>query len=682
MNIKILIAEDEVIVASHMRRMVEGLGYQTVGIVATGEECVHQALELRPDVILMDIMLSGSLDGIRAAEKILEQVDIPILYVTAYTDEATLARAKVTEPFGYITKPFEEQDLRAAIAVALHKHRLERRLRESEQRFRLLFELSPIGIVHYGVDYRIREANERFAIIVGQPLTALLQSDVRMVLGRETEAALSAPFAGRGGLFEGSMRFSASRDAAWVVLRTAALRETGEGASGAVALFEDATERHRTEEELVRLVAIEGFIADCSAEFVGLTAVTLGSHFARVLERTGRFVSADRVVLHLFENGSTVIREAYEWHAEGLASRVDEYRSRDLSEFRWLLQRCNEGEPLCILQTRDIPADGAAEREFWLAQGIRSLLCVPLMLHGKALGYLGVMTEREDRSWTGENIRLLRLLSQNFVNLFARQRAEEGWVESEDKFHLLVENLNEVIFAVDGRGFLTFVSRGMEALSGYRPDEVLGEHLSRFVHPHDRDEVDQIWESAVGGMTGTFEFRLLTKDGNVRNLRVSIRGIPLGSELGGITGILVDVSDQKRAEKALLESEERYRRLWEDSSDGLVLIDAESGVIIDCNAEFCRQAGRTKEELRSLRIWEIRPAELREAARQKFLEIRSKGSGGSVELSLEQPDGVQVCIDFLSRVLSIGGRDVIQSRSRRISPIPRGGGRIVAGRRS
>jgi PAS domain S-box-containing protein len=664
-NVRVLIAEDEVIVANHIQRMVEALGYKSAGIVTTGEECVQRALELRPDVILMDIMLAGTLDGVRAAEKILSQVDIPILYLTAYTDEATLARAKVTEPFGYITKPFEEQDLRAAIAMALHKHRLERRLRESEQRFRLLFELSPIGIVHYGADFRIQDANRRFGDIVGLSPTSLLQADVRKVLGPNAEDALAAALEGKEGLYEGTL----SRQQ-HVVLRAASLR--GEKAGG-VALLEDDTERRAVEEGLVRLVAIEGFIADCSADFVGLTAVTAEKHFARVLERTGRFVGADRVVLHLFENGSTVLRDVFEWHAEDLASHLDEYRGRDFSPFRWFLQRCNEGEPLCILRTSDIPAEGAAEREFWLARHARSLLCVPLSLRGKPLGYLGVMTEREARTWTGENIRLLRLLSQNFVNLFARQRAEEGWEESEEKFHLLVENLNEVIFALDRRGFFTFASKGVEELSGYDPGELMGEHFSRFIHPHDRDKLIEIWRSAEEGLTGTYTFRILTKEGEVRDLRASIRGVSLGGELAGITGILVDVSEQRHAESALQESEERYRRLWEDSSDGLVLIDAESGVIIECNQEFCRQSGRTKDELRSLHIWEIRPPELRETARRKFEEIRQAGKGGSMELSLERPDGERVQIDFLSHVLTLGGREVIQSRCRRISP-----GRVIS----
>lgn len=674
MNVRVLIAEDEAIVASHIRRMLENLGYDAVSTTSTGEETVAKALELRPDVILMDIMLSGPLDGIRASEKILEKIDIPILYVTAYTDEATLARAKVTEPFGFITKPFEERELQAAIAIALYKHRLERRLRDSEQRFRLLFQHAPAGIAHYGNDFCLLEANERFARLTGQPLNALLHTDIRKILGKEMEGAVAAPLAGDTGAFEGALQPSPSRLAARVVLRTTPLRGPAENISGAIAFLEDVTERHTVEEELVRLVAIEGFIADCSAEFIGLTAVTLASQFARVLERTGKFVGADRAVLHLFENGSTVLRDVYEWSGEGLPPRIDEYRGKDIGTFRWFLQRCREGEPLCVLRTTDIPDEGAAEREFWIFHGVRSILCVPLLLHGNALGYLGVATEREHHSWTGENIRLLRLLSQNFVSLFARQRAEEGWEDSDEKFNLLVGGLQEVIFAVDGRGFFTFVSRGVEDLSGYRSEEILGEHLTRFVHPHDREKVDRIWKTVADGLTGTLEFRLMTKDGNVRDLRASVHGVSLGSEMAGMTGILVDVSDRKRAEAALRESEERYRRLWEDSTDGLVLIDAGSGTIIDCNAEFCRQTGRGKKEILSLHIWEIRPPDLRNAAREKFLDIRSAGSGGSSELDFERPDGTRVRVDFLSRILTIGGREVIQSRCRLILPHPAGTG--------
>lgn len=653
-----------------MRRALENLGYTTIGSATTGENAVTEALTLRPDVILMDIMLAGPLDGIRAAERILEQVDIPIVYVTAYTDEATLARAKVTEPFGFITKPFEERELEAAIAIALYKHRLERKLRDSEQRFRLLFHHAPIGIAYYGADYRLLDVNERFAKFLGKAINELVGTDIREVLGREMGSAVTAPMSGATGSFEGPMCHPPPRGSARVVLRTAPVKGSTGPVSGAVALLEDVTERQSVEEELVRLVAVESFIAGCSAEFIGLTAVDLAAHFARVLERTGRFIGADRAVLHLLENGSTLLREAHEWHAETLEPRVEDYRGKDLGNFHWLLERCREGEPLCVLQTSDIPPEGAAERDFWLSQGIRSILCMPLVLHGTPLGYLGVTAERESRSWTGENIRLLRLLAQNFVSLFARRQAEEGWEESDERFQILVGGLEEVIFAVDSRGFFTFVSKGMERLSGYGSEEILGEHITRFVHPHDREKVEEIWGLAAEGLTGTLEFRLLTKDGDVRDLRASIHAVTLGNEMAGMTGILVDVSDRKKAETALRESEERYRRLWEDSSDGLVLIDAVSGAVIDCNAEFCRQTGRPKEQLRSLRIWEIRPADLQEAARRKFLEIAETGSGGSSELDFERPDGTRVSVDFLSRLLTIGGREVIQSRCRQVSPKP------------
>jgi PAS domain S-box-containing protein len=231
----------------------------------------------------------------------------------------------------------------------------------------------------------------------------------------------------------------------------------------------------------------------------------------------------------------------------------------------------------------------------------------------------------------------------------------------------LVENLNEVVFALDDNGYFTFLSQGIEDLAGYTPEELLGEHITRFVHPHDRDSFADTWEFVRNGRTGSFEFRVLTKDGDVRDLRLSSRNVYLGKDVTGATGIIVDVTQQKLVENALRESEERYRRLWEDSTDGLVLIDAESGMIVDCNPEFCHFAGRSKDQLATMRIWEIRPPAMQSLARQKFLEIRERGEGGSSELNFERPDGTEVRIDFKSRVLSLQGRVVIQSRCRRLA---------------
>jgi PAS domain S-box-containing protein len=132
-NTKVLIVEDEAIVAMDIKHRLENLKYNVTGIASSGEDALKMATETCPDIVLMDIMLDGKMDGVETAEKILERFYIPIIYLTAYADEKTLSRAKVTKPYGYILKPFEEMELHASIEIAIYNHNLERELKESKQ---------------------------------------------------------------------------------------------------------------------------------------------------------------------------------------------------------------------------------------------------------------------------------------------------------------------------------------------------------------------------------------------------------------------------------------------------------------------------------------------------------------------------------------------------------------------
>ncbi len=134
---RILIVEDEMIVALDLEDRLTTMGYDVIGAVQTGEEAVAQATALRPDLILMDIMLKGQIDGIAAASQINELFSIPIIFLTASTDEKTLERAKVTGPFAYVLKPFEDRELRVNIEITTYKHGLEERVRQSEERYAL-----------------------------------------------------------------------------------------------------------------------------------------------------------------------------------------------------------------------------------------------------------------------------------------------------------------------------------------------------------------------------------------------------------------------------------------------------------------------------------------------------------------------------------------------------------------
>lgn len=136
----VLVVEDESIVSKDIQHSLKKLGYHVVGAAATGEKAVELAKEKKPDIVLMDIMLKGDMNGIEAADEIRATMDIPVIYLTAYADEGTLARAKVTEPCGYIIKPFKEIDIHTSIEMAIYKHKRESDVRKERDMLYSLVE--------------------------------------------------------------------------------------------------------------------------------------------------------------------------------------------------------------------------------------------------------------------------------------------------------------------------------------------------------------------------------------------------------------------------------------------------------------------------------------------------------------------------------------------------------------
>ncbi len=124
-NARIMVVEDEWVTADDLKRILEKLGYTVSSIVGYGENAIKKAESDMPDLILMDIVLKGKMDGIEAADHIHTRFNIPIIYLTAFDNRSALERAKVTEPFGYMIKPFQERELHSTIEMALYKHRVE-----------------------------------------------------------------------------------------------------------------------------------------------------------------------------------------------------------------------------------------------------------------------------------------------------------------------------------------------------------------------------------------------------------------------------------------------------------------------------------------------------------------------------------------------------------------------------
>ncbi len=172
-KLQILVVEDESLVAKDIVNMVRGLGYSVPAVVSTGEEAIVIAEKTRPDIILMDIVLKGRIDGIEAAQYIWENYSLPVVYLTAYADEATLQRAKVTEPFGYILKPFDERELQTTIEMAFFKAQMEKKLRERERWLSTILRSIGDGVIVTDQSDRVTFMNG-----VAESLTGWNQSEI------------------------------------------------------------------------------------------------------------------------------------------------------------------------------------------------------------------------------------------------------------------------------------------------------------------------------------------------------------------------------------------------------------------------------------------------------------------------------------------------------------------------
>ena len=272
---RILLVEDENLVAMEISDLLQGLGYVVCGKASSGERAIEQVASTDPDLVLMDIRLKGDLDGIETAQEIRRRFQTPVIYLTAYTDEATLQRAKITEPFGYLIKPFEERELHTAVEMALQKHRMEMRLKASE--CWLATTLRSIGDAVIAIDDlgTIAFMNPEAEALTGWQQTEVLGKDAAEVL-RLDDALLAEgqrrdAQAERAGLGAGQRRETERRrrnafcstDDRWLIARDGAripieysaapLRDDRGQTFGLVLVFRDISERKEAEAENARL---------------------------------------------------------------------------------------------------------------------------------------------------------------------------------------------------------------------------------------------------------------------------------------------------------------------------------------------------------------------------------------------------------------------------------------------
>jgi PAS domain S-box-containing protein len=249
---KILIVEDEAIVAMDLRLHLQALGYEAVGMAATGEQAVRLAGEHQPDLALMDVSLGEGMDGIEAARRI-QALGVPVVFLTAYADEGTLKRAKESGPYGFLVKPFDERALHSTIEMALLRHRLERELKASESRFRALIEntqdlvaiLDAKGAIRYASPSALRGLGYRSGERIGLSVFDLVRPEERPNLLEQFQALENHP-----GMLVAVEAHGLHEEGTWRLLEITAQNALDvPGVQGIIIHARDITERRQAEQD-------------------------------------------------------------------------------------------------------------------------------------------------------------------------------------------------------------------------------------------------------------------------------------------------------------------------------------------------------------------------------------------------------------------------------------------------
>jgi len=294
---QILVVEDEHVVAEDIKESLQILGYAVSAIAYSKDEAVEKAQETNPDLVLMDIVLKGETSGLEAAGIIRSRFDIPVVYLTAYADEKTLERAKITEAFGYIIKPFKDRELHTAIEMALYKHKMERRLKEREEW--LSTTLASIGDAVIATDMkgRIIFMNPVARFLTGceqEDATGIPLKEIFKIVNEKTRKPVEDPVEkvlSEGiivGLANHTILIAKDETERPIDDSGAPIRDDKGNVMGVVLVFRDVSERRKTEHALRQSEERYRTLFEDSRDAIYITA------------REGMFVDANQSMLDLF----------------------------------------------------------------------------------------------------------------------------------------------------------------------------------------------------------------------------------------------------------------------------------------------------------------------------------------------------------------------------------------------
>ncbi|QSA98479.1 PAS domain S-box protein [Methylococcus sp. EFPC2] len=554
---RVLVVEDEALVAEEIRDRLTRLGYEVVGVADTGRQAIAAAEQTRPGLVLMDIRLKGRMDGIEAGEHIYRRWEIPVVFLTAHSDQATFERAKLTAPFGYILKPFRERDLLMAIEMALHRHSLEQNLKESHFTFHTILNSVAEGVIATDVAGRVRFMNPKAEVMTGWCIEDAQGQALERVLMLADEA---------------------SRAPVNYLSGTALHRQPAFSSDQPVILLD----RSRSSEIPVEISAAP--IISASGKLAGAAVSFLNISARRRAEQTFR---------HLLESAPDAMVIADE------SNRIVLVNSQVETLFGYPRHEL-QGQPIEVLIPERFRAKHPEHsRRYFANPSVRAM--------GTSLEVYGVT---KDGTEFPVEVRLSQLatpdgllVSSIIRDISERKQAEDQLRENESLFRGLVETspIPKLVLTADASNRVLLMNKSFTEKFGYTVNEVwdIGSWWERaYPDPLERRRIKQAWSreartaDCLGqSATAPLSARVTCLDGSHRDVEVS-----MGRFGSRALVIFNDLTERVRAEESLRISEARLRAIVENMPI-LMTAYCENGLIVGWNSECERVTGYSAEEI-------------------------------------------------------------------------------------
>lgn len=367
----------------------------------------------------------------------------------------------------------------------------------------------------------------------------------------------------------------------------------------------DITDRVKSKKSIGHRLEIEKILLEISNMFTN--PASLERDINLTLEKIGILCGAGRSYIFQIREDGNYIDNTHEWCAEGVEPQRDNMQNTACDMYPWWAEKLCEDGIIHITDVSALPPEATEEKKLLEIQEIKSLIVLPLYVSGKLAGFMGMDNVVNTGSWGKEDISILRIAA-NLVGMgIERRQSEKAIHAGEEIYRSMFQNAANLIVLVDSKGVIVDCNSRTEDILGYTQDELRGRSLKDIMHSDClKKHNESLNEIESRGFSFNKEYRMIRKNGKPVDVNVNSSG--LKDENGNHTQtiyILEDITERRKADKLLKESENRYRSLFQNNGAVIMLIDPETGNICDANSAACSYYGYTREKMINLNLTDI-----------------------------------------------------------------------------